>query len=408
MYFYPSLFFLATLFTLKLYVLNAPCRPAKPTKEPVRVNPFAWRGATTHKNDEGSRPAVINMGSPASNPSNPAPMFYQPNYGQLDWQTQEAPAPENNTPPQEAVPESQEAAPAPQEQAPAAKVIHHHPYSPGYVRKRLQKIGVKTAPSYISDRQEIMNTDRKHSVITFPKKGPDHQVLKTQVLSSRQFNEGMVRDRMTQANRPEFLEQVTALDASETKVGHYYWHKTGDVTFCHTLDPWGYHWYGWYQGDKFFWTRYFAGRWWSYDSDYGRWCFWNDGFWWWQDPYHVGDLYCYNQDSYIPCNYANDTVMVSAEDQPGATKYLSPDKSRMVKVVGDSKDAFLYDDTDSGSASAIYLASGVQGVEFSSGQEGGALQIILKIADGSFDMFDGNGNPYNRGADDPAPDKVDP
>lgn len=344
------------------------------------------------------------MSQPASEPINMAPVYYPPAYGQIQWQTQQAPPPDNSAPPQP-VPQDNSAssqAPAPEgvtpTPAPSAKAVHHHPYTPGYIRKKLQKIGVKTAPSYIVNRKEIIATDRKHSTIHFPQKGLDGKKISAQIFSPRNFTDAMVRTRMQKVSDPVVLKKIVPLMRVENKANRYYWHKGDGYTYCHTVDSWGYHWYGWYEGDRYFWTRYFSGLWWFYHSDYGRWCFWHDGFWWWQDPYHVGDLYCYTNDDYIPCNSANDTIRVTTEDQLGAVQYKSPDGSRMVKVSGASQDAFLYDTSSSPAFGATYLASGVKGVEFSNLQNGGSLQVILKITDGSFDMFDGDGNPYNPGA----------
>jgi hypothetical protein len=163
------------------------------------------------------------------------------------------------------------------------------------------------------------------------------------------------------------------------------------------VDDWGYHWYGWYVGSQYFWTRQYANRWWWYDSDYGRWCFWNDGFWWWQDPAHVGDLYCYNDDSYIPTNSADDQIVVTTGDSSNSTVYSSPDGTRQVKVMGDSQDAFLYDTANPPSFDPVYLASKATNVQFSNTNNGRPLEIILTLSDGSFDMFDGEGNTYNPG-----------
>ena len=347
---------------------------------------------------------VIKMSQPAvSGQVNTAPVYYPPAYGQMDWISQ-SPPPAANVPPPDNAP-----APAPQEvsapveavptptPASAVKVVHHHPYTPGYVRKRLQKIGVKTSPGYITNRKEIVATDRKHSTVRLPKKGMDGKALGAQAISPRHFNDDKVRGWMGKAGDPVFLKKVTVLSNTETKANRYYWHQLGGLTYCHTVDALGFHWYGWYDAQDFFWTRFYAGRWWFYDPDYDRWCFWHDGFWWWQDPYHVGDLYCFTNDAYISCNSANDTIQVAAEDPSGAVQYFSPDKSRVIKVVGNAQDAFLYDASPSASFGPIYLASGVKGVEYSGLQPGKPLQVILKIADGSFDMFDGDGNPYNSG-----------
>jgi len=200
---------------------------------------------------------------------------------------------------------------------------------------------------------------------------------------------------MSIVNGDAYRQRFVTENASERQANHYYWHKDKDLNYCHYIDGSGYHWYGWYAGDRCFWTRNYAGRWWWYDTEYSRWNFWNDGFWWWQDPYHVGDLYCYNNDSYIPTNSADDQIVVTSTDQSSGTSFNSPDATRTVKIVATTQDAFLYDTANPPTFDPIYLASGVQNVQFSDTKNGRPLEIILKLNDGSFDMFDGQGNPYN-------------
>ncbi len=83
-------------------------------------------------------------------------------------------------------------------------------------------------------------------------------------------------------------------------------------------------------------------------------------------------------------------------DQQAST---SPDGTRTVKVLAGSQDAFLYDTANPPSFDPVYLASGVQRVEFSDPGNGRPLEIVLKLDDGSFDLFDGDGQPYNSQAD---------
>lgn len=109
----------------------------------------------------------------------------------------------------------------------------------------------------------------------------------------------------------------------------------------------------------------------------------------------MGDLYCYNNDNYIPSNSANDQVVVTAPIDQGLQAYKSLDGTRTVKVVGDSLDAFLYDNADPATFDPVYLASGVQSVLFSDTGNGKPLQIVLKLNDGSYNMFDDYGNPFN-------------
>lgn len=284
-----------------------------------------------------------------------------------------------------------------------AIVPHRHPYTVGYVRQKLQKLGVKTEPAYISDRAEIIHTDLRHSTIAFPSKGPDDHALNAKLIRPRGDDAVRVREHMGLVSRPDWRERVEAHERDETRPGRYYWHKDSAFNYCHYLDDSGYHWYGWYLGPQFFWTRNFSGRWWWYDVDFDRWSFYNDNFWWWQDPYHVGDLYCYNDGAYIPVNSQEDQIVVTQAAPAELKSFKSPDGTRTVKLLPGSEDAFLYDTDGVTSFNPVYLASGVERVEFSNTANGRPLEIVLKLNDGSFDLFDGDGHPFNLGSGEPAP-----
>jgi hypothetical protein len=279
--------------------------------------------------------------------------------------------------------------------------VHHHPYEQNYVRKKLQKLGVKSAPGYILDRADVINTDRGHSVIDYPKTGFNMQAMSSKPFSSRHFNDKFVSSRMGMVNSMDWQGRIQGFNRSENRAKHYYWHHEKDFDFCHFIDDLGYQWYGWYGGSSFFWTRNFSGRWWWYDTDFDRWCFWNDGFWWWQDPYHMGDIYFYNNSTYIPANSAEDQVGVSIPADVSQQAYTSTDGTRTVKVVTETQDAYLYDTANPPAFNPVYLASGVKDVQFSDTTNGRPLQIVLKLNDNSFDVFDGQGNPYGPGTVNP-------
>lgn len=330
----------------------------------------------------------------------------QPSYGQFHWN---APAPKRNQPTsaQPWNPANQgrlSTRPNPQPyRAPgvrAAVAVHHHAYTQGYVRKKLQKIGVTAEPNLITDRYEMIHTDRAHSMIPFPHYGVDRQMIGAAALSPRHFNDPVVRDRMRMLDGGDWNARIQGFNAAETRNNFYYWHRDNGLSYCHYIDGSGYHWWGWYAGSQFFWARNYASRWWWYDTDFDRWCFWNNGFWWWQDPYHVGDLYCYNNDNYIPCNSSEDQVVVTAPTDANEHDINSADGTRTVKLFSDSEDAFLYDTANPPTFDPVYLASGVKSVSFSDTSNGRPLQIILTLNDGSYDMFDNFGNPYNPGAND--------
>ena len=380
--------------------------------EPRGGGAFAMRLPSASRPQPARQPVVINMnrGSSGGNNRNypsqqsrPA-VSRSPSYGQLHWNNQQpqarlqqatAPvregmvsAPSYNRPPvQNYV----------QPGVKAAVAVHHHAYAPGYVRKKLQKIGVSTEPSLITDRAEMMGTDKAHSAIRFPEKGPDHQPITASAVSPRHFNDDVVRNQMKLVDSSEWQTRADQYNVSENQAGHYYWHNDDGVSYCHYLDSSGYNWYGWYTGGQYFWTRDFDGRWWEYDSDYSRWCFWNDGYWWWQDPNHVGDLYCYDNNDYIPCNSQDDQVVVTAPDDGLMNSYPSADGTRIVKIDEQTQDAFLYDTANPPGFDPVYLASGVESVNFSDTSNGRPLEIVLKLNDGSFDLFDAQGNAYNPG-----------
>ncbi len=359
------------------------------------------------------QPLVINMNRGSSggqnrNFPNQQPQAHrQPSYGQLHWDNPPAARPQPQTAAPADIQEgviSPRVSPRPSVRiysrpgVKAAVAVHHHAYTQGYVRRKLQKLGVDSEPSLITDRSEMVETDRAHSTISFPIKEPDHQGTDPTMVSPRHFNDDVVRDQMGIVDNPKWQDRADQLDANENQAGHYYWHDEEGFNYCHYRDASGYDWYGWYVGSQYFWTRHFNGRWWWYDTDFDRWCFWNNGFWWWQDPYHVGDLYCYNNDNYIPCNSAEDQIVVTAPDGSGQQVFNSPDGTRQVKLTPDSQDAFLYDTALHPAFDPLYLASGVQSVQFSGTGNGRPLEIILKLNDGSFDMFDSQGNSYNPGA----------
>lgn len=315
------------------------------------------------------KPVLINVKKPSSGGHNknfPAQVKQNPS------QQQSKQAPEygklqlnNNKPSQQQVRNNRQTQPANKTEVNIATVAHHHPYEPNYVRQKLQKLGVSSEPGYIVNREEIIHTDREHSAISYPKTGFDNRPLNATMFSSRNFNDKIVRSQMSLVSGADWQGRINVFNQSENRANFYYWHNDNNFSYCHYIDNQGYHWYGWYVGDKYFWTRNFDNRWWWYDADFDRWCFWNNGFWWWQDPNHIGDLYCYNGANYIPCNSAEDNVAVVVPDTGDTHNYTSPDGSRIVKVVAETQDAFLYDAANPPSFNPVYLASGVTDVMFS-------------------------------------------
>jgi hypothetical protein len=165
----------------------------------------------------------------------------------------------------------------------------------------MHDLGVRNLPPPLEHRQRL-DADASHSVIVWPKAGPHGRALRADGFVTREhMNEAFVHEHFRAlVQDPVLLTNVRRFTVEERVGGRYYWHRWRDQDFCHYYDPWGYHWYGWYLGPRFFWTRYYNGGWWWYDPLRIRWCFWYDGFWWWQDPFNISLTYVYNGSDYVP------------------------------------------------------------------------------------------------------------
>jgi hypothetical protein len=188
---------------------------------------------------------------------------------------------------------------------------------------------------------------------------------------------------------------IQARERLEVTPNHYYWHNEGGIRYSHYYDG-HFHWYGFYHGPAFYWTRYYGNRWWWYGG--GRWLFWWDGFWWW--PGAAGVPYVYIDGSYYP--YESPAVTVEHEETltppssipaPNqASANQSPDGRRMVQIIGSEGQAFLYDNTVSPPTFVRFLGSDVSKVRFSGGTAGAPLQILVEYKDNTFALFDADGN----------------
>jgi hypothetical protein len=264
--------------------------------------------------------------------------------------------------------------------------------------RRLREMGIGNIPKF-DPRKKILNTDRSRSVLVRPSAGPKGVSLHAAMIAPNRGNGLVVRARMEGMVRNRTLAmQLTSYNRMETRRGHYYWHRWNGTDYCHYCDPWGYDWYGWYWGDTCFWARWYDDDWWWYDPAMARWCYWNDGWWWWRDPADIQVVYVYDDGRYVP---AGEESVPAPENSPSA-EYRSPDGTRTVKIV--DGDAFLYDTGDhSAENKPVYLGSDVQKVQFSSTGDEKSLQVLLTFKDGSFKLFDSEGNPYGQasgGSDD--------
>ncbi len=181
----------------------------------------------------------------------------------------------------------------------AALPSHTKPYD----RQRLTNLGVRTIPKPITSHSAILRTDRTRSVIRYPQTGPQDRRIQGSLISARGFNNGTVRAQMSVVIQPSFNLRLDDERRGENQRDHYYWHTDNGFYYNHFIDDWGYHWYGWYRGDQYFWTRHFNGRWWWYDPDYDRWCYYQDSNWYWQDPSQQDAIYVYDNDNYISLDF---------------------------------------------------------------------------------------------------------
>ncbi|HVZ80531.1 MAG TPA: hypothetical protein VHE12_06955 [bacterium] len=276
------------------------------------------------------------------------------------------------------------------------------PNSVGLIRHeispQMKEIGIKRIPAESPRHDQFLRTDAVHSRFTPPSVGPKGQSLKASLLMPKKTNAAVIQSHMkTFSSNKAFLAQINVYNTHETMANHYYWHTWNGNSYCHYYDPWGYHWYGWYWHGSCFWARWYDNYWWWYDPTYSRWCYWNDGYWWWNDPYRVNVVYVYHDGDYVPSS-SGEVEAPSA--QASEVDFKSRNGDRTVKVFGE--DAFLYDtDQDGSDNKPVYLASHVKEVKFSLPGSGRPMQIMLILEDGSFELFDWDGNPYNRPQDQP-------
>jgi len=219
---------------------------------------------------------------------------------------------------------------------------------------------------------------------------------------------------------PELLRDIRDQQRSETSRDRYYWHNIGGVNYAHYYDDHGTHWYGFYHGPRFYWSRYYANNWWWYDGGSARWVFWWDNYWWWWGP--GGAPYVYVDDSYYPYDMGSGQVTVRKAETaappplPPSPKdgrlWVSPDKTRLVQVYGKNSDAFLYDNTLDKPVYLAYLGKDVTKVRFDAGPP---VRIILDFKDGTFALYDMQGTPKEPPAgpppaaeQPPAPESVPP
>jgi len=181
---------------------------------------------------------------------------------------------------------------------------------------------------------------------------------------------------------------------------NYRWYDWNGYRACHRYDTYGYHWWGFYIGNDYFWTRYSNGRHWWYDPYYQRWVYLHDGRWWWQNPAQPTVVYVIIDNSYYRYSDNAGTIITKPDTTPpvvappaeptpapvdDAETMTSLDGTRSIQILGTGKDAYLYDltNTDPNQGGGEWLASGVKSAKFAYDDkheaDGTTTQVIRQI-----------------------------
>ncbi|UPT73168.1 MAG: hypothetical protein M0D55_14905 [Elusimicrobiota bacterium] len=158
----------------------------------------------------------------------------------------------------------------------------------------------------------------------------------------------------------------------------------------------GANWHGYYGGSRWYWTRPYNGYTWWYDEPYGRWAWWHGGHWWHAGP--GGAAVVYVQGAPPPPVAVEASPAATPSGDPGP--WTSPSGRRLVEVVGEDRQAILYDKTGPAPAYLRLLGRGASKVRFS--KAGAGTSIMVEFADGTFALFDEDGKPLNAEAHAPA------
>jgi hypothetical protein len=227
--------------------------------------------------------------------------------------------------------------------------------------------------------------------------------------------------------RSEVGRSIASRQGVERVPNHYYFHNEGGMRYWHYFGgPGGLHWYGFYFGPSFYWFPFYSGYWWWYDVNLARYAYWYNGYWWWNGP--GGVPYIYADGDYIPYTQVQPTQQASADTSeatpappsapptapPSAAAAAkapakegsaekSPDGKRMVQITGTEGGAFLFDESATPPIFMKHLGDNVEKVRYSGGSGGQPVKILVDYKDGTFGLFDEDGNPADKPAAAPAP-----
>jgi len=181
----------------------------------------------------------------------------------------------------------------------------------------------------------------------------------------------------------------------------YGWYNWNGQLVGHHYDQFGFHWWGFYVGDSYFWTRYYNNMYWWWDPYFHRWCWQNGSSWWWQDSNGVvyividGQYYEYQDNGGTVVVVPDPTQPVDVPPGPAdpaqPVSYYSADGTRLVTIDPTDGSAYLYDatvtDPSDPRSQGRLLGTGVSSAQFtySTAADGTTivpLQINLTFSDG--------------------------
>lgn len=229
------------------------------------------------------------------------------------------------------------------------------------------------------DQRHRIPTDR--NIVRHPDRHADGSPVREQPHRAAPRDSAVVDETV---RSPAIIEHADRIQREEHRYqrDHYYWYQHGGARYCHYYDAWGHHWFGFYVGSHYYWTRWHYGRFWWLDPIRFRWIYWSNGYWWWQDP-GSDALYIYIDGTFFHYIPGGGGVIIRPEPAPGPapapeeSAYYSEDGTRVVEVFGKEKDAFLYDTAEPASFEPKYLGSDVKEVIFS--HDAQPLRILLVI-----------------------------
>ena len=209
------------------------------------------------------------------------------------------------------------------------------------------------------------------------------------------------RDHIGRIDRDDWRRDMRGIQDRWDRNDHdYHWYDWGGTRVCHRYDDYGYHWWGFYIGSVYFWTRYYDDMYWWYDPYWHRWTYLRDGRWWWQDG---GVVYVIIDGNYYRYGDDGGTIVVTPDPAPPVevppapsnpvpapeqTMFYSEDGTRSVQILGDRKEAFLYDltieDQNDRAARGRRLGAGVKSAAFvyddKTDADGNAYKAVRQIA----------------------------